>query len=256
MQSRVPDSFCDQNFSHVWIRSYCPCLLSLHGIARLFDDQNVRGIHAATLWPTIPRSTQRSAVNLLQGRAHDDDPRWRPVYYALPHDARGSLSRSAKCDDYGRSFEGSTSLLDSASTLLSSSRHPSQVLAGVVFASTSNFWGLLVAGIVGVISTSGGECGPFIAVEQARGCVASVSESSLSTTARPRLQAAITQVVSIPGSTASAAATQVATLFAIYNALGYAAQASGALASGVVVQVLQTTYKFSARDAYALVFYG
>ena len=44
----------------------------------------------------------------------------------------------------------------------------SQVLAGVVFASTNNFWGLLVAGIIGVISTSGGECGPFIAVEQAR----------------------------------------------------------------------------------------
>ena len=41
-----------------------------------------------------------------------------------------------------------------------------QILAGVVFASTDNFWGLLLAGIVGVISTSGGECGPFIAVEQ------------------------------------------------------------------------------------------
>lgn len=41
-----------------------------------------------------------------------------------------------------------------------------QILAGVVFALTNNFTALVIAGIFGVISTSGGECGPFIAVEQ------------------------------------------------------------------------------------------
>ena len=39
--------------------------------------------------------------------------------------------------------------------------------AGVVFAVTDNFVILLFAGIVGVISTSGGEIGPFVNVEQA-----------------------------------------------------------------------------------------
>jgi MFS family permease len=39
--------------------------------------------------------------------------------------------------------------------------------AGLVFAITSNFWVLLVAATVGVISVSGGEVGPFMAVEQA-----------------------------------------------------------------------------------------
>ena len=42
-----------------------------------------------------------------------------------------------------------------------------KVLAGAVFASTSNFALLVASGIVGVISTSGGEIGPFMAVEQA-----------------------------------------------------------------------------------------
>ena len=40
-------------------------------------------------------------------------------------------------------------------------------LAGVVFALTDNFWLLLVAGTVGVISPSGNEVGPFLAVEHA-----------------------------------------------------------------------------------------
>jgi len=41
------------------------------------------------------------------------------------------------------------------------------IAAGLVFAATGNFWLLLVAGIVGVISPSGNEVGPFLPVEQA-----------------------------------------------------------------------------------------
>ncbi len=40
-------------------------------------------------------------------------------------------------------------------------------LAGVVFALTNNFWLLLVAGTVGVVSPSGNEVGPFLSVEHA-----------------------------------------------------------------------------------------
>jgi MFS family permease len=39
--------------------------------------------------------------------------------------------------------------------------------AGVVFAISGNFWVLLIAATIGVISVSGGEVGPFQAVEQA-----------------------------------------------------------------------------------------
>src|SRR5262245_20766680 len=41
------------------------------------------------------------------------------------------------------------------------------VVAGVLFAVTGNFWLLLLAAVVGVISPSGGEVGPFLAIEQA-----------------------------------------------------------------------------------------
>lgn len=39
--------------------------------------------------------------------------------------------------------------------------------AGICFALSNNFWILIIAGIIGVISTSGGEIGPFVSVEQA-----------------------------------------------------------------------------------------
>src|SRR5262245_48481679 len=41
------------------------------------------------------------------------------------------------------------------------------VVAGVVFALTNTFWILLVAAIVGIISPSGQEVGPFLPIEQA-----------------------------------------------------------------------------------------
>jgi predicted MFS family arabinose efflux permease len=46
------------------------------------------------------------------------------------------------------------------------------ILGGAVFAATGNFWLLLAAATVGVISPSGNEVGPFIAIEQA--CLAQV----------------------------------------------------------------------------------
>src|SRR5688572_15449969 len=72
------------------------------------------------------------------------------------------------------------------------------VLAGAVFAATDWLPLLIVAGIVGVISPTGNEVGPFLAVEQA----------------------ALTEVV--PGRRRTAT-------FAWYNLVGYLATASGAL---------------------------
>ncbi len=74
--------------------------------------------------------------------------------------------------------------------------------AGVTFAATDWLPLLVVAGIVGVISPTGNEVGPFLAVEQA----------------------ALSEVV--PG-------RQRTATFAWYNVAGYVATATGALAAGL-----------------------
>ncbi len=82
------------------------------------------------------------------------------------------------------------------------------VFAGILFALTRNFMLLLFAATVGVISPSGYEVGPFLAVEQA----------------------ALSQIVSDKNR------TQV---FAWYNLVGSFATALGALCGGVLVQAAQ-----------------
>ncbi len=82
------------------------------------------------------------------------------------------------------------------------------VFAGMLFALTRNFVLLLFAATVGVISPSGYEVGPFLAVEQT----------------------ALSQIVSDKDR------TQV---FAWYNLVGSFATALGSLAGGVLVQVAQ-----------------
>ena len=80
--------------------------------------------------------------------------------------------------------------------------------AGLVFASTRQWWLLLAAGTIGVISPSGHEVGPFLSIEQA----------------------ALSHVVSDRTRT---------TVFAWYTLAGSLATATGALAGGLVVRVLQ-----------------
>lgn len=82
------------------------------------------------------------------------------------------------------------------------------LLAGLLFAVTGNFILLLIAATVGVISPSGGEVGPFLAIEQA----------------------ALAQTVASQKRTA---------VFAWYNLVGSFATALGALAGGFLVQSLQ-----------------
>src|SRR5262245_53293766 len=80
--------------------------------------------------------------------------------------------------------------------------------AGVAFASTTAFWLLVLAGVIGVISPSGQEVGPFLPVEQA----------------------ALSHVVD------DRARTDV---FAWYTLTGSTATALGALAAGTITRVLQ-----------------
>jgi predicted MFS family arabinose efflux permease len=82
------------------------------------------------------------------------------------------------------------------------------VLGGLVFAATSNFLLLLLAATVGVLSPSGNEVGPFLAIEQA----------------------ALAQTV---------ADEQRTRVFAWYHLAGALATAAGALACGTAVEALQ-----------------
>jgi MFS family permease len=82
------------------------------------------------------------------------------------------------------------------------------VLASAVFASTGSFWWLLLSAIVGVVSPSGYEVGPFLPVEQA----------SLTEELEPERRTRV---------------------FARYHLAGTLATACGALAGGSLVQGLQ-----------------
>src|ERR1700737_65184 len=82
--------------------------------------------------------------------------------------------------------------------------------AGLAFASTRNFWLLIVAGTIGVISPRGNEGGPFVSIEQA----------------------ALSHVVT------DRTRTEV---FAWYTLAGSLATALGALAGGTLTHALQQT---------------
>ncbi|OAI40559.1 MFS transporter [Planctomycetaceae bacterium SCGC AG-212-D15] len=81
------------------------------------------------------------------------------------------------------------------------------IFAGTIFAVTNDFWLLLLAATIGVISPSGNEVGPFLSVEQA----------ALAHT--------------VPGD-------QRTGVFAWYNLVGSLATALGALCGGLVTQVM------------------
>lgn len=97
-------------------------------------------------------------------------------------------------------------------------------LAGLVFAVTDSFPLLLLAATIGVISPSGNEIGPFLAVEQA----------SLSETIEDRRRTGV---------------------FAWYNLAGSVATAVGALAAGLIVGALQAG-GFDDLAAYRAVMLG
>jgi MFS family permease len=91
-------------------------------------------------------------------------------------------------------------------------------LAGVVFALTHNFWLLLFAATIGVISPSGNEVGPFLSIEQA----------------------ALSQTV--PNNRRTE-------IFAWYNLVGSLATALGSLCAGTLAEFLQASH-FTGADSY------
>jgi MFS family permease len=98
------------------------------------------------------------------------------------------------------------------------------IFAGILFILTNNFYLLLFAATVGVISPSGNEVGPFLSIEQA----------------------SISQL--IPGQ-------QRTSVFAWYNLVGSFATALGAVSGGGLAQVLQGA-GFSALYSYKAVVVG
>lgn len=98
------------------------------------------------------------------------------------------------------------------------------VSAGVAFVLTRNLILLVIAAIVGVISPSGNEIGPFLSVEQA----------------------GLTQLLPNKRRTR---------IFAWYNLVGSFATATGALSGGWLAQILQNR-DWTAFEAYRLVLIG
>ncbi|HEY4691405.1 MAG TPA: MFS transporter, partial [Anaerolineae bacterium] len=98
------------------------------------------------------------------------------------------------------------------------------LLAGAVFALTSDFAVLLIAATIGVISPSGNEVGPFLPIEQA----------------------ALSQ--SVPDD-------QRTQVFAWYNLAGSFATALGALAGGGLAQALQVG-GFTSTESYRAIVIG
>ena len=95
------------------------------------------------------------------------------------------------------------------------------ILAGLTFALSDSFIILVLAAVVGTISPSGSEVGPFLSIEQA----------------------ALSQVT--PD-------TRRTSIFAWYNLAGSIATATGALVGGVLAQGLQAV-SLSALDSYRVV---
>lgn len=98
------------------------------------------------------------------------------------------------------------------------------VMAGVVFSLTGNIMLLMIAGIIGVISPSGNEIGPFLSLEQA----------------------ALSQLLS---------SEQRTRAFGWYNLAGSLAAAAGALAGGLLSQSLINT-GLSELESYRAVILG
>jgi hypothetical protein len=98
------------------------------------------------------------------------------------------------------------------------------IVAGIAFAFTSWVPLLILAGAIGVISPTGNEVGPFLAIEQA----------------------ALSQTISDNRRTST---------FAWYNLVGYVATATGALGAGLLSQALLDR-GWVALDAYRAIVIG
>ncbi|KUJ20761.1 MFS transporter [Mollisia scopiformis] len=96
--------------------------------------------------------------------------------------------------------------------------------SGFAFATSGNFWVLLLAGIVGIISPNGREIGPFTSIE----------ESTLAHLTAPEIRSDI---------------------FAWYVVIGSAGSAAGKFTTGWAVQQLQAARGWTSMRSYQAVFF-
>jgi MFS family permease len=97
------------------------------------------------------------------------------------------------------------------------------VLSGLVFAVSSNYWFLVAASVLGVISPSGNEIGPFRAVEES--IIAQLTDNE-----------------------------KRSDIFAWYTLFGTAGAAVGTVTCGWTVQALQSRLEWTQSSAYRAVF--
>ncbi|CAF3790882.1 unnamed protein product [Rotaria sp. Silwood1] len=95
-----------------------------------------------------------------------------------------------------------------------------KLFAGIMFAFVDQYLLLALAGIVGIISPTGGEIGPFLSIEQA--CMTETVKDK----------------------------AQIAAIYGWYNFFGYVSTALGALSSGYFISKLTENYQFHAATAY------
>lgn len=97
------------------------------------------------------------------------------------------------------------------------------IISGIVFVFSLNFWVLLAAAVVGVISSSGDETGPFKSVEE--GCLSHLTPAS-----------------------------QRAKVFATYGFLGTIGSAVGSPVCGIFIDTLNLQWRWSLTKCYRAVF--
>lgn len=97
--------------------------------------------------------------------------------------------------------------------------------SGVVFALTSNYWILLAAAVLGVITPSGNEIGPFRAIEESTLAHLTPSEHR-------------------------------STIFAWYALIGTAGSALGLITCGWTITQLRDTHGWHSVDAYRAIFFA
>ncbi|CAF0877554.1 unnamed protein product [Adineta steineri] len=99
-----------------------------------------------------------------------------------------------------------------------------KIFAGIMFAFVHQYIFLIFAGIIGIISPTGGELGPFLAIEQA----------CLTETVKDKVK--------------------IARIFGWYHFLGYVSIAIGALTAGYFLSLMTDIYQVSALNAHQTVF--
>lgn len=99
------------------------------------------------------------------------------------------------------------------------------ILSGLVFAVSSNFWVLLTAAVVGVISPSGNEIGPFKAIEESIVAHLTVAEKR-------------------------------SDIYAWYTLFGFAGTATGMIAGGWAIELARSQFHWDTVQAYRFIFVG